>query len=47
VIHLEIQLIVKGWNIIESEHLVFFDFMQKRVLPEMKEWIPEDNVMTI
>lgn len=35
---------VKGWNIIESEHSNFFDFMQKRVLPEMKEWIPDDDV---
>ncbi|MDE3744138.1 hypothetical protein [Maribacter polysaccharolyticus] len=35
---------VKGWNIIESEHSDFFDFMHKRVLPEMKEWIPEDDV---
>lgn len=35
---------LNDWNIIESEHCDFFDFMQKRVLPEMKEWIPEDDV---
>jgi len=35
---------VKGWDIIESEHSDFFEFMQKRVLPEMKEWIPLDDV---
>jgi len=35
---------VKGWGIIESEHSDFFEFMQKRVLPEMKEWIPLDDV---
>lgn len=35
---------IKGYNIIESEYLDFFDFMQKRVLPEMKEWISEDDV---
>jgi len=34
----------KGWNIIESEHSYFFDFMQKRVLTEMKEWIHLDDV---
>ncbi len=35
---------IKGWDIIESEHSDFFDFMHKRVLPEMKEWIPMDDV---
>ena len=33
-----------GWDIIESEHLDFFAFMTHRVLPEMKEWISEDDV---
>ena len=44
VFHLSFGSNVKGWKIIESEHSDFFDFMQRRVLPEMKEWIPEDNV---
>jgi hypothetical protein len=35
---------INDWDIIESEYSDFFDFMQKRVLPEMKEWIPEDDV---
>lgn len=35
---------VKGWDIIESEYSDFFEFMQRQVLPDMKEWIPEDDV---
>ena len=35
---------VKGWNIIESEYSDFFEFMQRQVLPDLKEWIPEDDV---
>ena len=35
---------VKGWNIIETEHSDFFEFMKNRVLPEMREWITEDDV---
>ncbi len=44
VFHPSFQQNTKDWNIIESEHVDFFDFMQKRVLPEMKEWIPMDDV---
>lgn len=44
VFHLSFQQNEKGWNIIKSEHSDFFDFMQKIVLPDMKEWIPEDDV---
>ncbi|WAC02992.1 hypothetical protein N7U66_05015 [Lacinutrix neustonica] len=31
---------VKGWDIIESEYSDFFEFMQRQVLRDMKEWIP-------
>jgi hypothetical protein len=34
----------KNWITIKSEHTDFFEFMQKRVLPDMKEWIPMDDV---
>lgn len=44
VFHPSFQQNVKGWNIIESEFSDFFDFMQKLVLPEMKDWIQEDDV---
>ncbi len=44
VFHLSFRQNSKDWDIIESEHSDFFDFMQKKVLPEMKEWIPMDDV---
>ena len=44
VFHPSFQRNVKGWNIIEAEYFDFFEFMIKRVLPDMKDWIPEDDV---
>lgn len=35
---------MKGWSIIKFEYSDFFEFMQQCVLPEMKEWIPVDDV---
>lgn len=44
VFHPSFQQNVKGWSIIESEFSDFFEFMQKQVLPEMKDWIQDDDV---
>ncbi|MBR9859581.1 hypothetical protein GYB22_02295 [bacterium] len=35
---------VDDWDIIESEHSDFFEFLKSKVLPEMKEWIPDEDV---
>lgn len=40
VFHPSLGQYVKGWDIIESEHSDFYNFMLERVLPEMKVWIP-------
>jgi len=34
----------KRWDIIESEHTDFFTFMLSTVLPDMKDWIVDDEV---
>lgn len=44
VFHLSFAAKADGWNVIESEHADFFEFMQQRVLPDMKAWIPFDDV---
>lgn len=44
VFHPSFQQNVDGWNIIESEYLDFFEFLQKQVLPDMKDWIQDDDV---
>lgn len=44
VFHPSFQRNIKGWNIIESEHGDFFDFIRKVVLPDMKAWIVDDDI---
>lgn len=43
VFHPSFQPSDRKWDIIESEHSDIFDFMVNRVLPEMKEWIKDDE----
>ncbi|MFT3796660.1 hypothetical protein [Flavobacterium sp.] len=44
VFHPSFQTNTKDWNIVENEYSDFFDFMQRRALPDMKDWIPDDDV---
>ena len=44
VFHLSFNNNISNWSIIESEYSDFFEFVSNRVLPEMKEWVPEDDI---
>ncbi|RXR31248.1 hypothetical protein EQG68_10195 [Flavobacterium piscinae] len=42
VFHLSFQKNTSDWNIIENEYSDFFEFIQNKVLPEMKECIKDE-----
>ncbi len=44
VFHLSWQSHQNKWNIIENEYSDIFKFLQKEVLPTMKDWIKEDEL---
>ncbi|MGX7668749.1 hypothetical protein [Flavobacterium pedocola] len=44
VFHPSFQKNTSDWDIIENEYSDFFEFMKNQVLPDMKEWIVDDNV---
>ena len=44
VFHPSFQENTPNWDIIENEYSDFFDFMRNQVLPDMKGWIPDDDV---
>ncbi|WP_026711318.1 hypothetical protein [Flavobacterium filum] len=44
VFHLTFQKNTLDWNIIENEYSDFFEFIRNQVLPEMKDWIKDEEI---
>ena len=44
VFHPSFQTNIAGWNIIEAIYNDFFAFIQQRVLPDMQDWIQDDDI---
>jgi hypothetical protein len=44
VFHPTFQTNVAGWNIIEARYVDIFAFVRERVLPDMQEWLQDEDV---